>query len=107
MEDEALVEKRVDDLDGQDRASELTQKLESDRRLRDSIERWAPLVLADAILAQAISLEQAPAVNASRRGRTVLQADPRSLRRAASAARRNGNALAGRSDREGQGVPTS
>ena len=56
VEEEALAKKQVDDLEGQDQTSELTQKLESNRaELRDSIERWAPLVLADAILAQAIA----------------------------------------------------
>jgi len=56
VEEAALAKKQVEDLDGQDRASELAQKLESDRaQLRDSVERWAPLVLADAILAQAIA----------------------------------------------------
>jgi uncharacterized protein YhaN len=56
VEEEALAKKQVEDLDGQDRAGELVQKLESGRaELRDSVERWAPLVLADAILAQAIA----------------------------------------------------
>jgi uncharacterized protein YhaN len=56
VEEEALAKRQVEDLDGQDHASELAQKLESDRaELRDSVERWVPLVLADAILAQAIA----------------------------------------------------
>ena len=51
-----MARSKVEDLDGQDRTSELVQQLESGRaELRDCIERWAPLVLADAILAQAIA----------------------------------------------------
>lgn len=52
----ALAKKQVEDLDAQGPANELAQKLESDRaELRDAVERWAPLVFADAILAQAIA----------------------------------------------------
>jgi uncharacterized protein YhaN len=54
--DAALAKKQVEDLDAQGQVNELAQKLESDRaELRDAVERWAPLVFADAILAQAIS----------------------------------------------------
>ena len=56
VEEAALARKRVEDLDGQHRANELAQKLESDRaELRDAVERWAPLVLAEALLAEAIT----------------------------------------------------
>ena len=107
VEEEALAKKQVEDLDGQDRASELVQKLESDRaELRDSVERWAPLVLADAILAQAIARferEHQPAMLRDV-GAIVFQADARSLRRPAPAARRTRNALGCRGDREGQGT---
>jgi uncharacterized protein YhaN len=56
VEEAALARKQVEDLDAQGQANELAQKLESDRaELRDAVERWAPLVFADAILAQAIA----------------------------------------------------
>ena len=52
----ALAKKQVEDLDAEGQVNALAQKLESDRaELRDTVERWAPLVFADAILAQAIA----------------------------------------------------
>ena len=56
VEQAALAKKRVEDLEGQHRTNELAQKLESDRaELRDAVERWAPLVLAETMLTEAIA----------------------------------------------------
>lgn len=56
VEEAALARKQVEDLDALGQANERAQKLESDRaELRDAVERYAPLVFADAILDQAIA----------------------------------------------------
>jgi len=56
VEQAALAKKQVEDLEGQHHTSELAQKLESDRaELRDAVERWAPLVLAETILTEVIA----------------------------------------------------
>ncbi len=56
VEQAALAKKQVEDLEGQRRTNELSQKLESDRaELRDAVERWAPLVLAETMLTDAIA----------------------------------------------------
>jgi uncharacterized protein YhaN len=56
VEQAALAKKHVEDLEGQHGTNELAQKLESDRaELRDAVERWAPLVLAESMLTEAIA----------------------------------------------------
>ena len=56
VEQAALAKKQVEDLEGQHQTNELAQKLESDRaELRDAVDRWAPLVLAETMLTEAIA----------------------------------------------------
>ena len=56
VEQAALAKKRVEELEQHHQANELAQKLESNRaELRDSVERWAPLVLAETMLTEAIA----------------------------------------------------
>ncbi len=55
VEQAALAKKNVEEIE-QQQVNELSQKLESDRaELRDAVSRWAPLVLAEAMLTQAIA----------------------------------------------------
>jgi uncharacterized protein YhaN len=56
VEQAALAKKHVEDLEAQHGTNDLAQKLESDRaELRDAVERWAPLVLAEMMLTEAIA----------------------------------------------------
>ncbi len=56
VEQAALAKKKVEEIEQQQQVNEFAQKLESDRaELRDAVGRWAPLVLAESMLAQAIA----------------------------------------------------
>jgi uncharacterized protein YhaN len=56
VEQAALVKKQVEDLEGVHHTNELAQKLQSDRaELRYAVDRWVPLVLAEAMLTESIS----------------------------------------------------
>jgi uncharacterized protein YhaN len=56
VEQAALAKKQVEDLEGVHRTNELAQKLESDRaELRYAVDRWVPLVLAEAMLTESIT----------------------------------------------------
>ncbi len=56
VEQAALAKQNVEEIEQQQQVNELSQKLESDRaELRDAVGRWAPLVLAESMLTQAIA----------------------------------------------------
>ena len=56
VEQAALAKKKVEEIEQQQQVNEFSQKLESDRaELRDAAGRWAPLVLAEAMLTKAIA----------------------------------------------------
>jgi uncharacterized protein YhaN len=56
VEAAAVAAEKVNELDGQSRVSELVQQLESDRaNLRMAVDRWAPLILAQTLLEDAIA----------------------------------------------------
>ncbi len=56
VEQAALAKRQVEELERKHQANELAQKLESDRaELRDAVDRWAPLVLAETMLTEAIA----------------------------------------------------
>jgi uncharacterized protein YhaN len=56
VEQAAFAKRKVEEIEQQQQVSEISQKLESDRaELRDTVGRWAPLVLAESMLTQAIA----------------------------------------------------
>lgn len=56
VEQAALAKKKVEEIEQQQQVNELAQKLESGRaELRDAVGCWAPLVLAESMLTQAIA----------------------------------------------------